>query len=156
MSLLLLVRSADDMRSAAKAASELVAYLRQRFAGDREIANVVGIWLKRDLDAELPAWPWADDRQLGAGLIVGPPDKRSASKIAMGEAGLGIRESFSISGIWTLCWIDGTLFRSAQGSAERRNAVLRTLVDTARASSQNGAFFPVFGARKALPAQIPS
>ena len=63
----------------------------------------------------------------------------------MGEAGLGIRESFSISGIWTLCWIDGTLFRRAQGSAERRNAVLRTLVDTARASSHNGAFFPVFG-----------
>ena len=145
MSVLLLVRSADDMRSAAKAAGELVAYQRQRCAGDRETDDVVGIWLKRDLDAELPAWPWAD-RQLGAGLLVGPLDKRSASEIAMGEAGLGIRESFSISGIWTLCWIDGTLFRSAQGSAERRNAVLGTLVDTARASSQNGAFFPVFGA----------
>ena len=64
----------------------------------------------------------------------------------MNEAGLGIRESFSISGIWTLCWIDGTLFRRAQGSAERRDAVLRTLVGTARASSETGAFFPVFGA----------
>ena len=71
MSLLLLVRSADDMRSAAKAASELVAYQRQRFAGDRETGDVVGIWLKRDLDAELPAWPWAD-RQLRAGPVIGP------------------------------------------------------------------------------------
>lgn len=145
MSLLLLIRSADDVPSAVKAAGELLAYHRRRLEGDRETDDLLGIWLKHDLDEELPAWLWVD-RELGASSVLGFGDTRSVPEAAAGEAGLGIPESISISGIWTLAWIDGTLFRSAQGPAERRHAILRTLAGTARSSSETGAFFPVFGA----------
>lgn len=117
------MRSADDVRSAVKAAGEFLVYQRQRLGASRE-DEVLGIWVKSDLDAELPAWPWVHRE-------------------------LGIRESFSLSGIWTLCWFDGSLLRSASTSAERRDAILRTLVhaaSTSGSSTERGAFFPVFGA----------
>ena len=70
MSMLLLIRSADDVRSAVKAASEFLVYRRHRFAEASEadeIDEVLGIWLRRELDAGLPAWLWFD-RELGAGM----------------------------------------------------------------------------------------
>ena len=50
MSMLLLIRSADDVRSAVEAASEFLVYRRQRFAEAREADEVLGIWLRRELD----------------------------------------------------------------------------------------------------------
>ena len=141
MSMLLLIRSADDVHSAVEAASELMVYRRHRFAEAREADEVLGIWLRRELDADLPAWLWLD-RELG-----------DTSKVSPGESGVGIRESFSLSGLWTLCWVDGTLLRTAHSATERRRTILDSLVGAASASRSLGAtetFFPVFAAVDAV------
>ncbi len=150
MSMLLLVRSADDVRPAVEAANEFLVYQRQRVAEPRETDEILGIWLRRELDGDLPAWLWLD-REVGAGVSVHVP--RDASKISPGEAGVGIRESFSLSGLWTLCWFDGTRVRSAHSAAERRRTILDSLFGTPSASQSSSAtetFFPVFAAADAV------
>ena len=75
------------------------------------------------------------------------------SKVSPGESGVGIRESFSLSGLWTLCWIDGTLLRTANSATERRRTIFDSLVGAASASRSVGAtesFFPVFVAVDAV------
>ena len=66
---------------------------------------------------------------------------------------MGIRESFSLSGLWTLCWIDGTLLRTAHSATERRRTIFDSLLGTASASRSSSAtetFFPVFAAADAV------
>ena len=150
MSMLLLIRSADDVRAAVETASELLVYRRQRFAEAREADEVLGVWLRRELDADLPAWLWLD-RDRGAGTSIDVP--RDTSKVRLGESGVGIRESFSRSGLWTLCWIDGTLLSTAHSATERRRTILDSLLGTASASRSSSAtetFFPVFAAVDAV------
>jgi len=150
MSMLLLIRSADDVRSAVETASEFLVYRRQRFAEAREADEVLGIWLRRELDADLPAWLWLD-RDRGAGTSIDVP--RDTSKVSLGESGVGIRESFSRSGLWTLCWIDGTLLSTAHSATECRRTILDPLLGTASASRPSSAtetFFPVFAAADAV------
>ena len=150
MSMLLLIRSADDVRSVVETASEFLVYRRQRFAEAREADEVLGIWLRRELDADLPAWLWLD-RDRGAGMSVDVPG--DTSKVSPGESGVGIRESFSRSGLWTLCWIDGTLLSTAHSATERRRTILDSLLGTASASRPSSAtetFFPVFAAADAV------
>ena len=151
MSMLLLIRSADDVRSAVKAAGEFLVYRRRHFAEPRETDEVLGIWLRRELDADLPAWLWFD-RKVGAGVRVDSLAGETASRLGPREAAVGILESFSLSGLWTLCWIDGTLLREAQSSAERRRGILDAVWSTASASQspcEPRTFFPVFTARDA-------
>ena len=150
MSMLLLIRSADDVRSAVEAASKFLVYQRQCFAEAREADEVLGIWLRRELDADLPAWLWFD-RELGAGVSIDVPE--DTSKVSPGESGVGIRESFSLSGLWTLCWIDGTLLRTAHSATERRRTILDSFLGPAsapRSSSATEMFFPVFAAADAV------
>jgi hypothetical protein len=148
--MLLLVRSADDVRSAVEAANEFLVYQRKRVAEPRAAAEVLAIWLRRELDADLPAWLWLG-RELGAGVSVDVPG--DASKISPGEAGVGVRESFSLSGLWTLCRIDGTLLGTAHTATERRRTILDSLLGTTSASQSSSAtetFFPVFAAADAV------
>lgn len=149
MSMLLLVRGADDVRSAVEAASKFLVYQRQRFAESREADEVLGVWLRRELDAHLPAWPWFD-RELGAGRSIDVPG--ASSKVSPGESGVGIRESFSLSGLWALCWIDGTLLSTAHSATERRRTILDSLLGATSASrsSATETFFPVFAAADAV------
>ncbi len=142
MTKLLLIRSADDVRSAVAAASAFLVYRRQRFAEAREADEALGIWLRRELDADLLAWPWLD-REVGAGM----------SMVSPGTSGVGIRESFSSSGLWTLCWIDGTILRTAHSATERRRTILDSFSCTtsaSRSSSATETFFPVFAAADAV------
>ena len=150
MSMLLLIRSADDLRAAVETASELLVYRRQRFAEAREADEVLGIWLRRELDADLPAWLWLD-RDRGAGMSIDVPG--DTSEVSPGESGVSIRESFSRSGLWTLCWIDGTLLSTAHSATGRRRTILDSLLGTASASRPSSAtetFFPVFAAADAV------
>ena len=150
MSMLLLIRSADDVCSAVEAASKFLVYQRQRFAESREADEVLGVWLRREIDAHLPAWPWFD-RELGAGMSFDV--SRDTSKVSPGESGVGIRESFSLSGLWALCWIDGTLLSTAHSATQRRRTILDSLLGTASASQSSIAtetFFPVFAAADAV------
>lgn len=133
MSMLLLIRSADGIRSAVEAASELLLYRRRAFAEPREADEVLGIWLRPQLDADLPTW-FRDGGELGAGARIGVQRPT--------EATVGVRESFSLSGLWSLCWIDGTVLREAKSANERRNRIVGALVSAAE--RQPGAFLPVF------------
>jgi len=133
MSMLLLIRSADDVRSAIEAANEFLVYQRQCVAEPREADEVIGIWLRRELDADLPDWLCLD-RELGV-----PRD-----------ADVGIRASLSLSGLWTLCWIDGGLLRTAHSATERRRAIFDSLLGTAQSANATKTFFPVFAAVDAV------
>jgi hypothetical protein len=150
MSLLLIVRSADDVRSAVEAANEFLVHLRRRFPEPREVDEVLGLWLRRELDADLPAWLWLD-RERGLGMRVDAPAGETPGQ-GPREADVGVRESFSLSGLWSLCWIDGTLLRESKSPEERRRRILDALVRdaAAEAASQPGAFFPVFEATEPL------
>lgn len=149
MSMLLLVRSADDMRAAVEAANEFLMYQRQRVAEAREVDEVLGIWLRRELDADLPAWLWpARDRGAGMSIDV----YGGTSNVAPGESGVSIRASFSCSGLWTLCWIDGTRVSTVHSATVRQRTILDSLLGTAcarRNSSATETFFPVFAAADA-------
>ena len=150
MSMLLLVRGADDVCAAVEAANEFLTYQRQCVADAWKVDEILGIWLRRELDADLPAWLWLD-RDRGAGMSIEVPG--DTSKVSLGESGVGIRESFSLSGLWTLCWIDGTLLRTAHSPTERRRTILDSLWGTASASQSSSAtetFFPVFAAADAV------
>lgn len=146
MSILLLVRIADDMRSAVKAAGEFLVYRRQRIAVPCETDEVLGIWLRRELDTGLPIWPSAD-HELGAGVSVNSPTDEGASELGPKEAVVGIRASFSLSGLWTLCWIDGAPLREAHSSEERRRRILDAFASKTsdlQSTTGPGIFFPVF------------
>ena len=150
MSMLLLIRSADDVRSAVETASEFLVYRRQAYAEASETDQVLGIWLRRELEADLPAWLWLD-RELGAGVSIEVPG--DPSKVSPGKSGVGIRESFSRSGLWTLCWIDGTPLTRAHCATERRRTILDSFLGTApawRPSRATETFFPVFAAVDAV------
>ncbi len=149
MSMLLLVRSAGDVRSAVEAASDVLVYRRRHFAEDRQ--EVLGIWLKRELEAGLPTWP-SSCAELGTGVPVNSQAGAIAADPLGGEAAAGIRESFSLLGIWTLCCMDGAILREAESPRERRRRILDALLSTsaaARSSGEPGTFFPVFGATEA-------
>lgn len=152
MTMLLLIRSADDMRSAIKAANEFLLHRRQRFARNREEEDrILGIWLRGEVDAELPAWS-GGDHELGKGPSAEDTDESSESNPPMSDVRLGIRESFSLSGIWALCWVDGSSLRSARDPAERRRVLLHSLVGvySAPLSRETGVFFPVFHAGESV------
>lgn len=141
---LLLVRSVGDIHCALKAANEFLAYQRihSGVTGD----EVLAIWVKGNLDADLPAW-FRFSHEVERPQV--RPVEARLSDAVPGEAELGIRETFSLAGVWALCWIDGPVLRAALSSAERRDTILRRLVDvpyTAGSLTDPGGFFPVFGA----------
>jgi len=148
MSALLLVRSSDDIRSAVKTVSEFLVYRRHRLGTLRDADEVLGIWIRGDLDAGLPTWPCVD-------AVPGKTDKapiqngQTAPGCSSGETAVSIRESFSLSGIWTLCWIDGLSMREALSRAERRRQMLDSFLIgrcPAHSVARLRPFFPVFGA----------
>ena len=137
---LLLVRSLDDMPFALKMVSEFLVY-QPMLPGVVE-EGVLGIWIKKDLEAHLPSW-FCRDSERSTGRV-----DSSLTGGVPAEATLGIRQTVSLCDGWTLCWMDGPLLCGS--SAERRDAILRTLVETptGETSSQQGTFFPVFAAEE--------
>ncbi len=143
--MLLLVRSADDLGASIEAAGAFLVHLRRRSVKPREFDEVLGLWLRRELDADLPTWIWPAPESR-AGVRVGD-DPVDASGPGPRETAVGIREAFSLLGLWSLCWIDGTLLREAKNPGERRLRLLESLAtDAAPRASRPGAFFPVFEA----------
>ena len=140
---LLLIRGITDIPFAVTAVNEFLAY-RRSGNGLEEDDEILAVCLKGDLDAGLPIWHLAD-HEFGRTSV---PVPATSGPVPTG-AGLGIRESFSLSGIWAFCWVDGPLLRSARNSAARRDALLRMLVDApfpSGSSRERGVVFPVFGA----------
>lgn len=141
MSTILLIRSVDDLLDAVEKVNEFLVHRRQYVTETHEADEILGIWLRRELDADLPAWlmlePAIESGESREGRVGRP----------LGEASLGIRESVSISQLWTLCQIDGTLLSRADSAAERRRTILDYFVRASSASQSSGdkaIFFAVF------------
>lgn len=146
MSIFLMIRGADEVLAALDAASEFLNYRRRRSRQIPEVDDVLGVWVRHQLDADLPTWSWFS-RSPGA---VGT----GGQELGHGLRGMavGIRESVSLSGMWALCWLDGTCLRAAHSPAERRRRALDALVSGAAGVSlgvAGGTFFPVFAATEA-------
>lgn len=134
MALLLFVRSIDDVMPAVEAASEFLAYKRQHLAGSPQSDDLLAIWIDHDLEAALPAWSF--------------PSRHSSSETAI-PTPFSLRQSFSCSGIWTLCWIDVSSLENELGGKSSREAIIGRLAKilSARCSSTGpGLLLPVFGA----------
>ena len=130
---LLLIRSATDIPVAVAAVNEFLAYRRSRNGSVRD-DEILAVCLRGDLDAGLPICHAAEEPPAASGAV--PPG-----------GGLGIRESFSVSGIWSLCWVDGGLLHVDADA--RRDAILRMLVESPSPPGpllEPGVAFPVFGA----------
>jgi hypothetical protein len=148
MSLLLMVRSADDVRSAVEAANESPVYRRRRSPGPREVDEVLGLWLRRELDADLPAWLGLD-RERELGMRVDAPAGETPGQ-GPGKD-VAVREYCSLSGLWGRCRIDGPLPRESESPEERRRVLDALARDAAaEAARKPGASFPVFEATEPL------
>jgi len=129
-SAVLVVRSADDLVSAIAGANELLRYRRRDVFLNRD--EILGVWLRRELDTDLPVWPTLTP---------------ATSTLDRADGAVGIRESFSLSGIWSMCWIDGTLWSTCDNAKERRGRIVDTLVRAACGEPTKGTlgpFLPVF------------
>lgn len=129
--ILLFVRSSDDILRTLENAGEFFAH--QRRAKDNVPGqDVLGIWVDRELESALPGWA--------------VPSSPSSSERLNGTA-FSVAHSLSLSGIWTLSWIDVAVAESKLQPEARCEALLRALsgvFSVRRLSSGAGPFFPVF------------
>ena len=96
MSMLLLVRNAHDMRRAVESTNAFSAYMRQRLG--EQASQVIGVWLRPELDAGLPSVSCADLVSDGVGSVEGA-DRISESNPTSSATELKIRQSFSLFGV---------------------------------------------------------
>jgi hypothetical protein len=129
-SMIVLVASWDTAPDALRAASDLLDLRRQHPRAGEPGDEVLGIWCRPALDGKLPLRHRCD---------------------AAPSSGIGVRESFALAGLWSLCWIDGPLFEDTNSPEERRVRLLDTLVERDPESAACGtrrAFAPVFEAHE--------
>ncbi|MGC5260711.1 hypothetical protein ACPXCO_06710 [Streptomyces cyaneofuscatus] len=139
MSMILLIRSVDHTEAAIRQASDYLAHHRRQFTDPHHRDTLLGIWIRSELDADLPASIPCGPSAKICGCTVDEPSRRHPT-----EAPLGIRTSSSLSGLWSLCWLDGPVLRQAHSPQQRRHRILDTLVNDAAPQARPGAFFPVF------------
>ncbi|MEZ4393329.1 MAG: hypothetical protein R3A48_19765 [Polyangiales bacterium] len=127
MTMLIVVRDPVALRAAA-------AYLAHRRGYDSDAGlsgEVLGVWQRPRLDAGLPLWRGYD----------GP------GEAPRGGATVGLRQSFTMAAMWSLCWLDGAPLREVEGRQARRLAVLEHLIERVTGVTplrQSGPFVPVF------------
>ena len=138
MSTLLLVRSWADVRLTTERVNEFFAFRRTR-NGEGNGGKVIAVWVRSRLEAGLPTWRLVDEAS--DSTAKGLPTT-TAGVPAMG--GLWIRESISLAGIWTLCWLDGPLLVSSQSLRVKRDALLQVVVNASADLGPPGLVFPVF------------
>jgi len=144
MSMILLIRNADDMRRAIADTKRFSDYWQERFGSDQKENRILGVWLRCELDAGLPRFSCGDPES-GEGHRVEDADRSLESNPATSTPSLRVGQSFSLSGIWTLCRVDGFLPGDAQGSVERRLAIVHTLVSP---YSQDKRGFPPYSSKE--------
>lgn len=137
MTALLLIPSVDHAETAVEQASEYWVHQR-RYRGDPARNDaLLGIWVRRELDADLPA--------LCPGDHCGTDTVEGSSGGDPSMVPVGIRTSSAVSGLWSMCWLDGPALRDAHDPHQRRRRILDLLVQPAAAGcSTPGEFFPVF------------
>jgi hypothetical protein len=133
MALLLFVRAMDDVMPAVEAASEFLSHRQQQLEGSRQSDDLLGIWIDRDLEAALPA--------------SSIPSLHSSSERPTTTVRLD--NSVSLSGIWTLCWIDLSTPESRLGGNSPREVLIGAVAEVfseRHSSTGAGLLLPVFGA----------
>ena len=153
MNSILLIRSVDDVLDAVEQVNEFLVHRRQLITESHETDEILGIWLRRELDADLPAW-----------LMLEPAiessksrERRVGRRLGSGEASLGIRGSVSISQLWALCQLDGKLLCTTNSAAERRCKVLDYFLQARSASPCSGdkpVFFAVTEAGPSIKSTV--
>lgn len=121
MAILLFVRNWADVRFATEQVDEFFAFRRSR-DGEGGGGKILAVWVRSQLEADLA----------------------SVNSEAPEGGGLWIRESISLAGIWTLCWLDGPLLVRAQSFRDKRDRILEVLVNASSDLGPPGLFFPVF------------
>jgi len=151
-SMLLLIRCPEEVWSAVHAVSEFLLRRRRLFAESEVCDELLGICARRELETDLPGWASFDaypEPRFGVNAFQG-----SVSEV-LEESIFGIRESLSLSGLWTLCWIDGKPLREAYEAKARRRMILDLVCGVGRLpmhSCESEVFFPVFAAGETLDA----
>ena len=130
MGVVLFVRSCGDILRTVENAGEFFAH--QRRAKDNVPGqDVLGIWVDCELESSLPAWAVSSSPS--------PSEKLNGTPFS-------VAHSLSLSGIWTLCWVDVAVAERKLQPEARCEALLRALyrVFSVRRSHGAGPFFPVF------------
>jgi hypothetical protein len=147
MSLILLVRRGEDVRTALSEASELLA-LQRRFQarhdepGDAE--HAIGVWVHPDLDEALPSWAPTHD-ELVAREADGMPKPR-VSRVRT-KRRVAVRSAVNVTGRWSLCWLDDLALLGGYGHPDRFVLIEHLLEALAEHEPERGTcrFFPIFG-----------
>ncbi|GAA4708181.1 MarR family protein [Promicromonospora umidemergens] len=143
--MVLLVRSVDDLDAAVPAVNDYLNHLREGLSpASRHDSTLLGIWVRGDLEEGLPEWLHYESATPAAA-------QDETSQAAVAEAMVGVRRSVSLSGLWTLCWIDGPLLRATDTTDQARRHVLDTFVAATsepRGSRLGGIFYASFAASR--------
>lgn len=143
--MVLLVRSVDDLDAAVSAVNDYLNHLRESLSpASRHDSTLLGIWVRSDLEEGLPEWLHYESATPAAA-------HGEVAQAAMSEALVGVRTSVSLSGLWTLCWIDGPLLRATDTTDQARRHVLDTFVAATsepRGSRSGGFFYASFAASR--------
>jgi hypothetical protein len=140
MVLLVFVRSMVDLPSAMNSLDAFLHFRRSRNGRARD-EEISGVWVSPDLGRGFPGRNLGDEDGREDSMVARPSN-------AGAEAGLRMRESCELSGVWACGWLDGPLISDASSPAERRDAVVRVLTDTRPllgGPRARGVFLPIFG-----------
>lgn len=127
MTMLMIVRD----RVALRAAAGYLSYRRGRDSDAGLCGEVLGVWQRPELDVGIPIWKGFDDA---------PRARREGGAVRL-------RQSFTMAGMWSLCWLDGAGLREGESRQARRLAVLAHLVERVTGVTllrEDGPFVPVF------------
>jgi hypothetical protein len=129
--LLLLVQSSDDLLTAVAATSEFLAYQQRQPDADRQGDHLIGIFISQSLDDAIPEELRVGREPTGEGVFSAP---------------FWVRSSFSLSGIWTLCWIEAAISDNQIEPFSQREALIGIIANFFfnRRHTRSETFIPVF------------
>lgn len=126
--MVLFVHAATDLEAALAAVGQILA--RRRREEPHLAVELYGAWVDSRLDQGMP------------------PILRSGASCDPGsQAEIVVHESFSLAGVWSLCWIDGPSLSTAPDAGARQRIVVDALAGAARRADvgRNAPqYYPVF------------
>ena len=135
MNMFLLVRSNSDLFSSCRNVADFLAFWRRQVGSSTDASPLIGVWIHPQSPDNLPS-------HIGCTL---PRGDSSSTQIEY-----DISESFGLSGIWTLCWLNIRQPGERFDRSLQREALLLSLL---RWSNQDvfetdiGQFSPVFDSK---------
>ena len=141
MALILVVRDDDHMPASIANCNDLLAIHRGQSHGHRREDRVLGVWLRENVDVGLPRMDCHDLAPLeDAPFRNGNSSHQTRNKVPT----VRIRESISLSGVWTLCWIHGSPIHRVTNTLQGLCDLAENLIGPY--STTKRGFFPAFPA----------